>query len=63
MEATSPINTDSEAIQKKEATKLPPLEFNITDIVTDLIEHVMKTDYEHLLDRIRAKPEILEGQI
>jgi len=33
------------------------------DIITDLIEHVMKTDYEHLLDRIAAKPEIIDGPI
>jgi hypothetical protein len=59
MESTSPINTDSEAMPKK----LPPPEFNMRDIVTDLIEHVMKTDYEHLLDRISAKTEIIEGPL
>ena len=62
MESTSPINTDSEAMQTK-VSKLPPPEFNIRDIVTDLIEHVMKTDYEHLLDRITAKHEIIDGPI
>jgi hypothetical protein len=59
MESTSPINTDSEAMPKK----LSPPEFNMRDIVTDLIEHVMKTDYEHLIDRISAKTEIIEGPL
>ena len=58
MELTSPINTDSGVTGHKLA-KLPPAEFNIKDIIIDLVEHVMKTDYEHLIDRVGGKPECI----